>query len=182
MDACSLGRTTNISVTAHDPYPLRRGAHQRHRQPITLDDLDSSARERTALPARTARLTVLTGTDVRQRIDGFGASSAWRGSWSSGEADMFFSTNTGLGLSLAAQPRRPEGGLRKQHHADGPGPGARVWSAPWSPPTTFKDTECGRGAQCEWLGASSASAANYQAYASQLARYVVEHERTPGTG
>src|SRR2546423_11290779 len=39
-------------------------------------------------------------TTVRQRIDGFGASSAWRSTWSASVANMFFSTNTGIGLSL----------------------------------------------------------------------------------
>ena len=29
---------------------------------------------------------------VHQRIDGFGASSAWRGNWTTSQADMFFST------------------------------------------------------------------------------------------
>jgi hypothetical protein len=39
--------------------------------------------------------------DVHQRIDGFGASSAFSGrTWSLATATTFFSTNSGLGLSL----------------------------------------------------------------------------------
>src|SRR6185436_18421777 len=48
--------------------------------------------------------------NVHQRIDGFGASSAWDGSWTTAEADLLFSTNNnvsyqsgiynGVGLSL----------------------------------------------------------------------------------
>ena len=48
--------------------------------------------------------------NVHQRIDGFGASSAWNGSWTTAEADLLFSTNNnityksatynGVGLSL----------------------------------------------------------------------------------
>ena len=33
--------------------------------------------------------SLVNWTDVRQRIDGFGASSAWRSSWSSSVADMY---------------------------------------------------------------------------------------------
>jgi hypothetical protein len=54
-------------------------------------------------------LSIINWRDVHQRIDGFGASSAWRSSWSSNVADMFFSTNTGLGLSLLRTRIAPGG-------------------------------------------------------------------------
>ena len=62
-----------------------------------VDDLTVQA---AAPPGGTNGISTVTWTDVRQRIDGFGASSAWRSTWSSSVANMFFSTNTGIGLSL----------------------------------------------------------------------------------
>ena len=47
-----------------------------------------------------AQTCTVDWTNVHQRIDGFGASSAWRSTWTTAQADMFFSTNNGIGLSL----------------------------------------------------------------------------------
>ncbi len=47
-----------------------------------------------------AQTCTVDWNNVHQRIDGFGASSAWRSTWSTAQADMFFSTNNGIGLSL----------------------------------------------------------------------------------
>ncbi len=45
-------------------------------------------------------LCTVDWNDVRQRIDGFGASSAFRTDpWMTAQADMFFTTNSGTGLS-----------------------------------------------------------------------------------
>ena len=45
---------------------------------------------------------------VFQRIDGFGASSAFSGrTWTAAQADLFFSTNTGIGLSLLRNQIQP---------------------------------------------------------------------------
>jgi O-glycosyl hydrolase len=101
---------------------------------------------------------------VFQRIDGFGASSAWDGSWTTSQADMFFSTNngtgttfdgksnfgfTGIGLSLlrnhitfagstsaSAVPSTVETSIMQLAQARG----ARVWSTPWTPAAGFKST------------------------------------------
>src|SRR6185437_13308111 len=55
-------------------------------------------------------VSTVNWNNVHQRIDGFGASSAWNGSWTTAEADVLFSTNNnisylsgtynGAGLSL----------------------------------------------------------------------------------
>src|SRR5579871_2304448 len=99
---------------------------------------------------------------VFQRIDGFGASSAWRSSWTTAQAEMFFSTNNGtctsldrtigfafngIGLSLlrnhiayasstaaSAMPSTAEVSIMQMAQARG----ARVWSTPWTPPSGFK--------------------------------------------
>src|ERR1039458_1780717 len=43
-----------------------------------------------------AQVCTVNWTNVYQRIDGFGASSAWRGSLTTTLADLFFSTNNGI--------------------------------------------------------------------------------------
>ena len=108
-------------------------------------------------------------TDVRQRIDGFGASSAFRGTgFSTAQADMLFSTNTGIALSLLRNQVQAGGfassaeiGIMQQAIARG----ARVWSAPWSPQASFKTPQIANGGNFD--------SANNQAYANQLANYVV---------
>ncbi len=111
---------------------------------------------------------VLNYTNTHQRIDGFGASSAWMsGTLSTADADLFFSTNTGAGMSFLRTRIAPdgttwEGNIAQQAVARG----ARVWSTPWSPPAVYKDTNSVNG------GHFVGSAANYQAYANLLAKYV----------
>lgn len=97
--------------------------------------------------------------NVHQRIDGFGASSAWNGSWTTAEADVLFSTNNnisylgstynGAGLSLLRNhitfanttsasdtPTTVETSIMQLAQARG----ARVWSTPWTPAAGFKST------------------------------------------
>ena len=97
-----------------------------------LDDLSVVAN--TSSSSGTNGTSTVNWTDLRQRIDGFGASSAWRSTWNSTVADTYFSTNTGLGLSLLRTRIAPGGTTVEntimQFARDR---GARVWSAPWSP-------------------------------------------------
>jgi len=132
-------------------------------------------------------------TNVYQRIDGFGASSAWRSNWPDVLADLFFSTNNaiiytnssgtvttnnGIGLSLLRNhiipanttsasdtPSTSETNIMQKAQARG----ANVWSTPWTPADGFKDNNGPDGGN--YLG-SGANATNL-AYASQLANYVV---------
>lgn len=109
--------------------------------------------------------------DVRQRIDGFGASSAFRGSgFTTAQADLFFSTNTGMGLSLMRNQIQEGGfasaaeiGIMQQAQARG----ARVWSSPWSPQPSFKVPQIANGGN--FAGGSPTNLA----YAQQLASYLV---------
>ena len=111
---------------------------------------------------------VVNWNDVHQRIDGFGASSAWMsGSLPASDADLLFSTNTGAGLSLLRTRIAPDGtswetSIAQQAQARG----AKIWSTPWSPPAIYKSTNSVNG------GSFVSSAANYQGYAAQLANYV----------
>ena len=120
---------------------------------------------------------VVNWNDVHQRIDGFGASSAWMsGSLPAAEADLFFSTNNGAGLSLLRTRIAPDGtswetSIAQQAQARG----ARIWSTPWSPPAIYKNTNSVNG------GSFVSSVANYQGYAAQLANYVASMTNVLGT-
>jgi O-glycosyl hydrolase len=130
--------------------------------------------------------------NVHQRIDGFGASSAWRSSWTTTQADLLFSanngivytdnlgrrsTNNGIGLSLLRTRIAPGGTTVESKIMQlARDRGARVWSAPWTPAAAFKDSGSLNGGN--YLG-SGANATNL-AYASQLANYVVNMKNTYG--
>ncbi|HTQ50695.1 MAG TPA: carbohydrate binding domain-containing protein, partial [Candidatus Acidoferrales bacterium] len=103
--------------------------------------------------------SIVDWNNVHQRIDGFGASSAWNSSWTTAEADLLFSTNNnisyqsgtyyGVGLSLLRNhiyfanstlasdaDYTSETNIMKLAQARG----ARVWSTPWTPAAGFKST------------------------------------------
>jgi glucuronoarabinoxylan endo-1,4-beta-xylanase len=114
--------------------------------------------------------------NVHQRIDGFGASSGFSGiTWSQAQANMFFSTNTGVGLSFIRTQIQPGGtittselGIAQKAQALG----AKVWSAPWSPQIPFKDSGT--------LNGGNYVSSNNQAYANQLAGYVATMKNAQG--
>ena len=127
-------------------------------------------------------------TNSFQRIDGYGASSAWEGNWTSNQADMFFSTNSGtgtsvdgkahfafngIGLSLLRNRIAPDGttletGIMQMAQARG----ARIWSTTWSPPAAYKDSGTVNGG--DFLSAYN------QPYADQLAHYVLNMKTNYG--
>ena len=115
-------------------------------------------------------------TNTQQRIDGFGASSAWMsGSLATNVADLLFNTNTGAGLSLLRTHIYPdgsttEGTIAQQAQARG----ARIWSTPWSANPIYKSTNSANG------GSFVSSTTNYQGYASQLAKNVALMKNTYG--
>src|SRR5262245_58912956 len=124
-------------------------------------------------PAPTTAQCTVNFTNVRQHIDGFGASSAWLPSLTTTEANTLFSTNTGIGLSLLRSRIRPsDGGSDEvsimQQARDR---GARIWSTPWTPPTTYKDTNSSGVFALEG-GNYRGGAATNAAYANYLASYV----------
>jgi glucuronoarabinoxylan endo-1,4-beta-xylanase len=107
-------------------------------------------------------------SDVHQQIDGFGASSAATGDGiTNSQADLFWSTSNGVGLSL----------LRVQIENNGTYPdlatmqkaqdrGVRIWGSPWSPPGSMKSNGSTNNG-------GSLLAADYQAYANYLSNYVL---------
>jgi O-glycosyl hydrolase len=124
---------------------------------------------------------VVDWNNVHQRIDGFGACSAWRSAWTQAEANMFFSTNSGTGVTLDGKTNFSFNGvglsLLRSRIAPGgttvensimqmaQSNGATVWSTPWSPAAQFTTGDSVDG--------SDINPADYQAYANQLAGYVV---------
>ncbi|HXU06588.1 MAG TPA: glycoside hydrolase family 30 beta sandwich domain-containing protein [Polyangia bacterium] len=80
-------------------------------------------------------------TQTFQRIDGFGASSAWTGgNITDAMADLFFTADTGIGLSLLRVQIKPTGNTLELATAQkAVARGAKVWASPWSPPGEWKD-------------------------------------------
>ena len=117
-------------------------------------------------------------TNTQQRIDGFGASSAWMGAaLSAPDADLVFSTNLGAGLSLLRTRIAPGGVIDDAEGAiaqEALARGARVWSTPWSPPAIYKTTNSVDG------GSFASSTANYEGYASDLANYAATMKNSYG--
>jgi glucuronoarabinoxylan endo-1,4-beta-xylanase len=150
--------------------------------------------------------SVVDWGNAHQRIDGFGASSAWDGSWPTAEADLLFSTNNnisyqsgtynGVGLSLLRNhisyagttsasdlPTTAETSIMMLAQARG----ARVWSTPWTPPAGFKspndiyDTNTATDGGIDggsYLGSGN-NITNLN-YASQLANYVASMKTNYG--
>ena len=132
-------------------------------------------------PVNTNEQCIVSWTNVFQRIDGFGASSAWGSTWTTNQADMFFSTNSGTGTSLDGTANFAFNGiglslLRNRIAPDGTtletsimqmaqNRGAKVWSTTWSPPAAYKDSGTVNGGN--FLSAYN------QPYANQLANYVL---------
>ena len=130
-------------------------------------------------PATFADTATIDFKTVYQRIDGFGASSAYFGTpWTEAQADLVFSPDKGIGLSLLRikitadvtgtgtatkmLTSNAETSIAKQAIARG----ARVWGTPWSPPAQFKTSNN--------TVAGSFVSANNQAYANMLASYVAD--------
>lgn len=105
-------------------------------------DLDTS---RGALSR--APLNNIDVTQLRQRISGFGASSAWTASTlSAAQADQLFSADKGLGLSLLRLRIGPDGSTQEFQTAQlAAQRGVAVWAAPWSPPGIWKTNESDTG-------------------------------------
>ncbi len=123
-----------------------------------LDDVQFNGTIMASNPPISGTSTV-DWNNVHQRIDGFGASSAWNSSWTTAEADLLFSTNSnisyqggtynGVGLSLlrnhiyftnttsaSAADYTSETSIMQLAQARG----AKVWSTPWTPSAGFKST------------------------------------------
>jgi glucuronoarabinoxylan endo-1,4-beta-xylanase len=114
-------------------------------------------------------------TDVRQQIDGFGASSAFTGEGiTNSQADLFWSTSSGVGLSLLRVRIQPNGTypeLATMQKAQDRG--VKIWGTPWSPPASMKTNG-------STTNGGSLKPGSYQAYADYLANYVLTLKNSYG--
>ncbi len=86
---------------------------------------------------------VVRPSRVNQRITGFGASSAWTApALSDADADLLFSTDNGIGLSLLRVRIAPDGSCLEIATAQqAQARGAQVCATPWSPPAMWKSND-----------------------------------------
>jgi len=184
------GTVTNLNFYAEMPSSATN--------PFFIDDVQFVAAGGGTNPVITGA-SLVDWNNVHQRIDGFGASSAWNGSWSTAQADLLFSTNNnvsysggtynGVGLSLLRNhiayanttsatdtPTTVETSIMQMAQARG----AKVWSTPWTPAAGFKSINdiydsgiaTGNGINGgSFLGGGN-NVTNLN-YASQLANYVL---------
>jgi O-glycosyl hydrolase len=110
---------------------------------------------------------VMNWNDVRQTIDGFGASSAWAsGTINATALAQIFSPATGAGLSLFRSRVTPYVGSTEYQMMQQVGAyGVRTWSTPWTPPREFKTNHDNNNG-------GTLDPAHYQDYANDLADYV----------
>ena len=110
--------------------------------------------------------------DVRQTIDGFGASSAWMsGTIPSAALDQIYSPTAGAGLSLLRSRIQPSGGSSENQMMEQVGAyGVRAWSTPWTPPREYKTNHDNNNG-------GNLDPAHYQDYANQIANYVQDMTR-----
>jgi glucuronoarabinoxylan endo-1,4-beta-xylanase len=171
-----VGGTTSSPAGGLGQYVIGTFLADGATQAITVTASNSTASGTASVQLNAIQVSVLSASGTatvqyssrEQHIDGFGASSAWISSWTVAQADLFFSTNAnGVGLSLLRSRIAPDGttvesSIMQMAQARG----ATVWSTPWSPPASDKDSGTVNG------GDFVSSAANYQSYAAQLAGYV----------
>lgn len=94
-----------------------------------------------AWPGRAAALdAIVRPARLHQRITGFGVSSAWTApDLSDADADLLFSPDNGIGLSLLRVRIAPDGSCLEVATAQkAQARGAKVWATPWSPPAQWK--------------------------------------------
>jgi glucuronoarabinoxylan endo-1,4-beta-xylanase len=113
--------------------------------------------------AATGDIVVNLGSAL-QRISGFGVSTAWTTTnLSDADADLVFSAEKGVGLSLLRIRITPDGKTSESQPAkQAQARGATVWAAPWSPAASYKSNN-------DVVGGSLT---NGQAWADSLASFV----------
>jgi glucuronoarabinoxylan endo-1,4-beta-xylanase len=105
----------------------------------------------------------------KQTIKGFGASESWVPTITDAQANFFFDTTDGIGLSMLRLGIAPDGTLLSgswgtAQKAVARNPSLYVWGTPWSPPAADKTTGN--------TTTGSILAADYASWASALAGFV----------
>jgi glucuronoarabinoxylan endo-1,4-beta-xylanase len=179
------GKLTNVAIAPCAPLPglvnpeIKRAEKKSGIFPVLIAALLLLLSGFRSAHAETA---TINWTDVHQVIDGFGASDAFVGPLTSADLAFFFGTGTGqLGLSIL-RTGAPNGGDMSGDcttvNAGCAGPyvndmkaaiadGARIYSSPWTPPSSYKTNGTNT---C--TGNAGLITADYAAYATWLANYV----------
>ena len=118
---------------------------------------------------------VVNWNDLRQTMDGFGASDAYISSTLDGATiQLLFDTTKGIGLSIYRTGINPSGGpgLRGVGWASVKAavtayPSLKLWAAPWTPPASYKSNNSITNGGYLLPG-------NYDAWATTLAGYVTQ--------
>ncbi len=138
-----------------------------------------------ASPVAAASVTV--DWNVRhQIIDGFGASDAFVNvALSDAQADLFFSTTNGIGLSFLRMGIANDGALNGGAFSDAAkatARGARVWAAAWTAPAAWKDngTTSNGGHLCTAPAQGLCSASHADDWATRLAGFAATLKQNAG--
>jgi glucuronoarabinoxylan endo-1,4-beta-xylanase len=114
----------------------------------------------------TAQVADIDAGNVKQTIDGFGASTAWHGQLSDKEADAAFNNDTdNLGLSILRIRIDPNGNNADEmkNAQKAKARGALIFAAPWTPPAKMKTNNSTVGGELK-----SASYAEYAEFLKQF--------------
>ncbi len=121
-----------------------------------------------------------------QTIDGFGASDAFVNvALSDAQADMFFSTTNGIGLSFLRMGIANDGALNGGAFSDAAkaaARGARVWAAAWTAPAAWKDngTTSNGGHLCAAPAQGVCMASHTGDWATRLAGFAATLKQNAG--
>jgi glucuronoarabinoxylan endo-1,4-beta-xylanase len=114
---------------------------------------------------------------VHQTMEGFGASDAFVDDpLTDAQADLYFSTTSGIGLSYLRMGIANDGGLNGGAWSDATkaaARGARVWAAPWTAPAIWKDNNStsNGGHLCAASAQGTCTASHYVDWATRLASF-----------
>jgi glucuronoarabinoxylan endo-1,4-beta-xylanase len=123
---------------------------------------------------------------VHQTMEGFGASDAFLDvALTDAQADLYFSTTNGIGLSFLRMGIANGGGLNGGAWSDATkaaARGAKVWAAPWTAPAAWKDNNStiNGGHLCAAAAQGACTASHYDDWASRLAGFAASLKQNSG--
>ncbi len=177
------GSFSNASGTTSWSFSLNTVSLSNASHTLAAKATDSSGNTTTSSPVSitvsnsggTGTTVTVNSTTVFQTIDGFGASSAYTGDGiTNSQADLFWTTTSGVGLSLLRVQIQPDGtypDLATMQKAQARG--IKIWGTPWTPPASMKTNG-------STTNGGSLIASDYQAYADYLTNYILTLKNSYG--
>jgi glucuronoarabinoxylan endo-1,4-beta-xylanase len=175
------GNFSNASGTNNWTFSLDTGSLGNATHTLIAKATDSSGNTATSgsisiiVNNGSSPTATINWTDVHQQIDGFGAASAFTGTGiTDSQADLFWSTSSGVGLSLLRTQIQPDGTYPESATMQkAQARGVKIWGAPWTPPANMKTNN-------SLTNGGSLLAIDYQAYANYLSQYVLTLKNSYG--